>query len=198
MHSPSRPSRILSVTERSGAISTSWNTVAKPGCLERCRAAARNRPPCSRMLAAVRPDDAGEQLDQRALARAVLAEDGVHGARLGRRSRRRRARPSRRSVWRDRRLRALRIPLAGAPDRSPACRRSSWPQLISAQASGTLDIVPALRRRRVGEIGVDPFFRHRILRAAPGTPKRRPASCSPCTTWRDRLRGPAGSGSAAC
>ena len=76
--SPSRPSRMLSVTERSGAISTSWKTVAKPAAWKARRVASGEglcRP--IRICAAVGRDDAGEELDQGALARAVLAQDRV-------------------------------------------------------------------------------------------------------------------------
>ena len=69
------------MTVRSGAISTSWNTVAKPRAWNADGSLPANARSVDPDLAAVRRDDAGQQLDQRALARAVLAHDRVDGSR---------------------------------------------------------------------------------------------------------------------
>ena len=68
------------MTVRSGAISTSWKTVAKPFAWKAAGLRPAKGDAVDADLPAVGRDDAGEELDQRALARAVLAHDRVHGA----------------------------------------------------------------------------------------------------------------------
>ncbi len=85
---------------RSGAISTSWKTVAKPAAWKAAGSRPENGLPSSRIAARVRLHDAGQQLHQRALAGAVLAEDRVDGPGAEARSRPPTERPSRRSAWR--------------------------------------------------------------------------------------------------
>ena len=79
----SRPSTMLRVTDRSSQTARSWNTVAMP----RARASAGlredHRLAAKAHLAPVGREDAGEDLDQRRLAGAVVAEKRQDAARIG-------------------------------------------------------------------------------------------------------------------
>ena len=90
---------ILSATERSGISDNSWKMQTTPAAVAADGLANWRARPSSEIDAAVRLNDAGDDLDQRRLAGAVLAEDGMDGPARTRENRRSRARARRRSVW---------------------------------------------------------------------------------------------------
>ena len=71
---------MLSATERSGISDSSWKMQTMPALLAAAGAAKRDLAPVERHAPLVRRDHAGHDLDQRRLARAVLAENGVDAA----------------------------------------------------------------------------------------------------------------------
>ena len=72
---------MLSATLRSGISDSSWKMQTMPAALAAAGEAKRDLAPVEHHAAFVGRDDAGHDLDQRGLAGAVLAEDGVDAAR---------------------------------------------------------------------------------------------------------------------
>ena len=89
-------------TVRSGMSDSSWNTAAMPARLRGVRVGGPEGSPSTRIAARVVADGAGEDLDEGALAGAVLAEQRVHLAGARRGTRLRSARRCRRSASRGR------------------------------------------------------------------------------------------------
>ena len=71
---------MLSATERSGISDSSWKMQTMPACVGRGRVGEADLAAVERHAAFVGRDHAGHDLDQRRLAGAVLAEDGVDAA----------------------------------------------------------------------------------------------------------------------
>ena len=77
---------MLSATMRSGISDSSWKMQTMPASLAAAGEAKATSRPSMRHAAFVGLHHAGHDLDQRRLAGAVLAEDGVDAARRGRSS----------------------------------------------------------------------------------------------------------------
>ncbi len=72
----------MAVTSRPGTRSSSWKMVATPAACARSRVGEADRDAVEQHLAAVRLDDAGEDVHQRRLPGAVFAEERVNFAAL--------------------------------------------------------------------------------------------------------------------
>ena len=79
-----RPAKTFSATVRSGNTVGSWYMATMPSRCAVCGSPIRCAPPVDQELAVVGLDDAGEDLHQRRLARAVLPDECVHRRRLDR------------------------------------------------------------------------------------------------------------------
>ena len=72
------PRKMFSATVSSGNSSSSWNTVAMPAACASCGPLKLDLAAVDPDRARVRPVDAGDDLDQRRLAGAVLAQKRMH------------------------------------------------------------------------------------------------------------------------